>query len=343
VTNVSRGASNRPRAVDVHAHILPTALLEALKGQRCNGFPTVGDDGRLVFGQRITSKPPGELGNVNLRLRDMDRMGVDMQVVSPWIELSPTGSDRTSGSAFLRVLNDSVAAEVARTPRRLRGLGLVSRVDVAEATRELIRLAGIRGMVGVELAAGGPGPALHGETWERFWRTAADLGSLVLLHPWQAACSADADVAGVGDIVDNPAQTSATVAALLLTGVIQRNPGLNLCLVHGGGCLPYLLGRLTRLGESLDSTPHRSLAAGLGSLWFDSLTHSSQALEFLARQVGTDRVLLGTDYPFRTGDAEGVRRVGEAHGLSDAERSAILRGNAIRLLGGLDTNVELGV
>jgi aminocarboxymuconate-semialdehyde decarboxylase len=332
-------------AVDVHAHILPSRLLGELGRKRRKGFPAVVEGGRLAFDGRMTPVPQRELTDVGLRLRDMDRMGVDLQVVSPWVELSPAGTDGRGEAAFLGLLNDAVAAEIAEHPQRLRGLGLVSRRDPAEATLELIRMASTRGMVGVELTAGGPGPALHTGPWEAFWHTASELGCVVLLHPWQARCSAEADIAGVRDIVDNPAQTSATAAALLLAGVVQRHPGLNLCLVHGGGSLPYLLGRLIRLGEPLlaESGCDGSVASGIRRLWFDSLTHSSDALCFLAHQMGADRVLLGTDYPFATGDSDGVGRLHAAAGLSAREKTAILRDNAIRLLGGLDTPTPTSV
>ncbi len=74
----------------------------------------------------------------------MDRMGVDVQVVSPWVELNPNGSC-SRGREFLELLNDAVAADVARHLRRLRGLGLVSRRDPGMATREMIRKAAILG------------------------------------------------------------------------------------------------------------------------------------------------------------------------------------------------------
>jgi aminocarboxymuconate-semialdehyde decarboxylase len=326
-------------AVDIHAHVLPARLVGELGRKRRKGFPVVGEDGRLVFDGRRTPVPQRELTDVGLRLRDMDRMGVDIQVVSPWVELSPASADGRGEADFLRLLNDALAAEIAEHPHRLRGLGLVSRRDPAEATLELIRMAAMRGMVGVELTAGGPGPALHNEAWETFWHTASELRCVVLLHPWQAGCSADADIAGIRDIVDNPAQTTATVTALLLAGVVQRHSGLNLCLVHGGGSLPYLLGRLIRLGEPLRAAPGRdgSVASGIRRLWFDSLTHSSEALSFLANQMGADRVVLGTDYPFGTGDSDGVARVRAALSLSSDDKTAILRDNAIRLLDGLDT------
>lgn len=333
--NVSSGPSARTIVVDVHAHILPSDLIGALNRRRHNGFPDIRFDGALTFGDRVTPVPPRDLTDVEQRLRDMDRMGVAMQIVSPWVELSPDGC--SGESDFLRLLNGAVAAEVARHPTRLRGLGLVSRRDPEEATLEMIRIARTRGMVGVEITAGGAGPALHSSSWDRFWYTASELGCLVLLHPWRAGCHAGVEFVGVRDIVDNPAQTSATVTALLLAGVIQRHPGLNLCLVHGGGSLPYHLGRLIRLGEPLRAAQSDSVASGVRRLWFDSLTHSSDALAFLVQQVGADRVLLGTDYPFPTGDSEGVSRVRDARVLSADGKAAILGGNAIRLIRQLDT------
>jgi len=319
MNDTARASSDRPTTpvVDVHAHIAPAGLMDEQR--------------RVRLGSRLTPPAPPELSDVTLRLAHMDRTGVDIQVVSPWMELGAIDdlSDRAA-VAFLRSLNDDVAATVAEHPDRLRSLALVDRRDPGRAADELRRTASLPGVVGVEIAAGGDGPALHDPVWDQFWNAACDHSAFVLLHPWSAQSPAGISVPGVGDIVDNPAQSSAVVAGLILTGVLDRFPALKLCIVHGGGVLPYLAGRLDAIAplqpDHVDGgvAPSRALRR----LYYDSLTHSADSLAWLTATVGADRVLLGSDFPFPTGCADAVAAVRRATGLSDAEQGYVLGGSA---------------
>lgn len=479
MTNSSRGAPRlRPPVVDIHAHAVPLDLLTALQSpsDRTAMGPAVelvvsrlplALDGecRIRFGSRLTSPLPGALTDVAGRLAEMDRMGVDVQVVSPWMELSPDELEPDEAAVFLRLLNDGMAELAASQPDRLRALVLLDRRDPAAATAELLRTAAHTGVVGAELAAGGDGPPLHDPAWDRLWSAASEHGSFILLHPWRAQSPANlpgptesaklpapprlpkpaevaeptrlarsaqptgvagtagmpgtteaagvtetaeilgsteaagvtgtagvlgsTEAAGVvgstgipgtvgraepagpggfdalrlGDIVDNPAQSTAVVGAMVLTGVFDRFPELRLCVVHGGGFLPYQAGRFdaiarlgpehhhpARLGPDRSTSTHvepdRSTPARLGSdlhalarvpssvlrrLYYDSLTHSAESLAWLVAFAGSDRVLLGSDFPFPTGDSEAVSAVMSAPSLTSADRAAILGGNASRL------------
>lgn len=320
--------SARPgRVVDVHAHAVPHELLTALRSGTGSPLPELGPDLRIRFGDRWTSRPPAALTDVPARLAEMDRTGVDVQVVSPWIELSPDELGPAGRAAFLRLLNDGMAELAATHPDRLRALALLDRHDPASAVAELVRTAARPGVVGAELAAGGSAMPLHDPDWDRLWAAASELGSLVLLHPWRATSPAGISAPGLGDIVDNPAQSTAVVGAMVIAGVLDRFPDLRICVVHGGGFLPYQSGRFEAIAPG-----ERQPAAALRRLHFDSLTHSPDALSLLVGFAGSDRVLLGSDYPFPTGDAEAVRTVERAR-LTPADRAAVLGGTACRLLG----------
>ncbi|PZG31356.1 amidohydrolase [Spongiactinospora gelatinilytica] len=333
MTNSSRAGPDGPcgHVVDVHAHAVPAGLLDAL---RTCPSPEVGTGRRLRFGPRWTSPMPQALTDVAARLAEMDRRGVDLQVVSPWIELSPGELAPAAAAAFLRLLNDGMAELAAAHPGRLRALALLDRGDPAAAAAELLRTAGRPGVAGAELPAGGPGEALHDPAWDRLWAAASECGSFVLLHPWGAASPAGLAVPGLGDIVDNPAQTTSVAGAMALTGVFDRFAGLRLCVVHGGGFLPYQAGRFDAIGRARPGGERgRPPSAALRRLYYDSLTHSPGSLSFLAGFAGADRVLLGSDFPFPTGDPAAVEAVSAAPALTPAARAAILGGNACGLLG----------
>jgi aminocarboxymuconate-semialdehyde decarboxylase len=333
MTDASRADPEpRPgRIVDVHAHAVPGELLTALRSDPRSPLPELGRDRRIRFGARWTSPAPDALTDVPARFAEMDRTGVDVQVVSPWIELSPDELEPAGRAAFLRLLNDGMAELAESHPGRLRALALIDRHDPASAAAELVRTAARPGVVGVELAAGDSTRDLHDPAWDRLWAAASECGSFVLLHPWRAGSPAGISGLRLGDIVDNPAQSTAVVGAMVLAGVLDRFPDLRICVVHGGGFLPYQAGRFDAIARP-DGEPGRSPGTALRSLYFDSLTHSSEALSWLVGFAGSDRVLLGSDFPFATGDPAAVRAVERAP-LTAAARAAVLGANACRLLG----------
>lgn len=266
------------------------------------------------------------------RRADMAAQGVTAQLLSPWIELAPRGLPRRAAAAHLRHVNSALADLVHDCADTFHGLALVDASDPEAATATLVEAVDRHGLLGAELPARGVGPALHDIAWAPFWAAAAARGAIVLLHPYAAATPIAA--AGIGDIVANPAQTAFVVAALILEGVLEAHPGLQLCLVHGGGALPGLLGRLDALARLREDWQERPLApsALARRLWFDSLTHSSAALEHLASTVGSERIVLGTDHPFPTGDAAAVSRVLGATALAPEAHAQILGANAFRMI-----------
>ncbi|MFI0449177.1 amidohydrolase family protein [Actinomadura sp. 6N118] len=367
------GRENTP-VIDVHAHAVPHTLIERLRDERPrnerlrNERPGVAvredaDGIHLDIGGRVTP-PIGEgLTDPSRRLAAMDRMGVDVQLVSPWMELTPDEIGLHDAARFVRMVNDSLGDLVDHAPSRLRALALLDRRDPASAADELLRCLDTGRFQGAEIGLGGAGPALHEIDWDPFWDAASDTGALVLLHPWRPASPAGVVFSRLTDIVDNPAQSTAAVGAMALAGTLHRFPDLRLCVVHGGGFLPYAAGRFDAIA-ALEPTSDPEAAVDPGAavspatvsgpgaavspaaavpseylrrLYFDSLTHSPEALSWLIDFAGADRVMLGSDYPFPTGCADPVRAVTRAAAgerLSGEQVAAVLGTTAHRLLTG---------
>jgi len=135
-----------------------------------------------------------------------------------------------------------------------------------------------------------------------------------------------------------PMHTTIAAACLVFSGVLERHPSLKICLVHGGGFVPYQAGRFVH-GWHVRAEPKRKLdkppTDSLKRFYFDTIVHSKEALAFLVGHAGADRVLLGSDYPFDMGMPEGVSQV-RGLSISAAEQSAILGGRARALLGAGD-------
>jgi len=187
---------------------------------------------------------------------------------------------------------------------------------------------------GVEVAASVGGRFLGDDAFEPFWAAAEETGALVFVHPTTRGSSAPAEHY-LWNTVGNPLETTVTAAHLVMTGTLERHPGLKVLLAHGGGAILALRGRLTHAHSFQPQAQARlreSPEASLRRLYYDTVVHDAALLRALVETVGADRVVLGSDHPFDMGDlrpADSVR----AAGLQPADEAAVLGGNAAMLLG----------
>ncbi|MEE6272120.1 amidohydrolase family protein [Georgenia wangjunii] len=312
------------RVYDVHAHIVPAALVTAQAG----GQP------RVRVGSRETPPVPRALADVGTRLAAMDRAGVDVQVVSPWVELQPAGLPPAEALAHVRRVNDALAEEVATAPGRLVAMGMLPLHDGEAAAAELERVVAALGMCGALLTTSGVGLDLADAALAPLWEAARRRRALLMLHPYRPVAADRTVPAGTGDLVGTPLESTVAVAGMLRAGVLEGGPDLRLCVVHGGGALPVLAGRLDALWGA--DQPGRAPSSQLADLYFDTLTHDVRALGWLREFAGDDRLLLGSDFPFPTGDPDPVGRVDALAGLAPHARAAILGGTLERVLADVD-------
>jgi aminocarboxymuconate-semialdehyde decarboxylase len=265
----------------------------------------------------------------------MDAAGVDVQVLSPWTDLTAYALERDQAVAWARLYNETLAEEAASDPGRFRAVGTVPLASPEAAGEELRRAIGELGLVGAEIATRVEGAELDDPSLEPFWTAADETGALVLVHPLRPLDGRGISRYRLGNLVGNPAETTIAGAHLVFGGVLERHPALRVCLVHGGGFLPYQAGRLERgyaaQPERTAANLTRSPREWLRHLYYDTVLHDPRALAFLVDVVGESQVLLGSDYPFAMGEPRPVKAVREA-GLSGGALAAVLGGNARRLL-----------
>lgn len=332
----SPDSPDRIRIHDLHAHILPSMLLHPQTWHRDDlpvSVRTAAGITTLRIGARELPSPPADLIDLERRLHAMDASGVDVQVVSPWMELSPAGLAQTAAVPYIRIVNNALAEAVDRHPDRLVGMGMVPSGDGRAAAAELERVVD-RGMCGIILATSGVGLDLGDAELEPLWHAAARTRALVMLHPFEPLAAARLRAVGLGDLLGTPMESAVAVGSLLRAGVIDRHPKVRFCVVHGGGPLPALAGRLDALWEVAGGSPDSPRpSAQLRRLHFDTLTHGDQALRWLGQFAGWDRLMLGSDFPFPTGDlnpADRVRRVTRGNPLA---RRGVLGATLERLIG----------
>ena len=163
----------------------------------------------------------------------------------------------------------------------------------------------------IEICTNVNGANLDDEMIRPFFKRAADLGVLVQIHPNQENCAAldRLERHYLSNLIGNPIDTTIAAASLIFSGVMEQLPALNICLVHGGGALPYVLGRLTHgysnieAARTISQTPDHYFRC----FYFDTVLHDPNALRFLQALVGPERLLLGSDYPYdNTGEPDPV-------------------------------------
>jgi len=325
--------------VDVHAHFAPPEWLDAI---RRNGAPygsQIEEDksGQLWF--RLGRDKPvllmPSLSDLSARLQAMANRGIEHQVLSPPLSFVGYQLEGPQGQALSRLFNETNTATARASEGRLVPVATVPMQSIRAAVEELdyaVKKLGIR-MVVIDTNVNGAN--LDEETFRPFFARAAELGVLVQVHPHHERGAAVERLPRyyLCNLLGNPIETAIAAASLIFGGVLERYPSLNVCLVHGGGALPYLLGRASygysgiEAAHSVPKPPEEYFRR----FYFDTIVHDARALVFLYDKVGPDHLMLGTDYPYdNTGEPDPLGALEQA-GLRTCE--SILGGNAARLLG----------
>ena len=296
----------RPVVVDVHAHVIVPGL----------GAEVVWDErGQVVrHGGREIRSALREFQDVGRILEEQDRAGVDVVVLAPWVNLCGVEVERQ---------NEALAA---LTGERVVALGTVD-LDRPELLAELTRDGRLSG---VEIPAAPGGDYLGHERFRDFWAAAAETGVLVFIHPSSRGFGLPVlEEHYLWNTVGNPVETAVTAAHMVGAGVMDDLPELRVLLAHGGGVLPALRGRLAH--EQTVHAPGRDVLAAIARFYVDTVVHDAAVLRGLVEFFGAERVLLGSDYPFDMG-VDRPADIVRALGLAPDDESAILGGNALRLL-----------
>ena len=315
--------------VDIHAHTVPEALIRSLASEVPAAAPKLTqDDGGWYLtypgGRRSGPVPPGMFDLAD-RLAEMDRCGVDVQALS----VPPTHFgyrlDPAAAGDAIRLHNDAMIDMARAHPVRFVVLGALPLQDTGRAVAELERLAAIPQIVGVELGTNVVGRNLDHESLEDVWAALEVIGLAVVLHPDNVVGADRMKDHYLHNLVGNPTDSTLAAGSLIFGGVLTRYPELRIALLHGGGFLPYQIGRLEH-GWRVRPEPRYRLDVSprelLGRFWFDTLTHDPVSLRFLCERVGPDRLCLGSDYPFDMADPDPVGSVRSA--LDEADHAAVL-------------------
>src|ERR1051325_11189037 len=324
--------------IDVHAHYVPADSLEmaAQIGARHGLEAQTNDRGQAILlreGKPFLTQAKAEFSDLELRLSIMEQQGVDMQVLSPAGSYFFYWLPAADALEYARWLNDRLGDAAAKFPQRFVAVASVQMQDPARAAAELARVVNRLGFRGAEIASNVNGQDLDDPALEPFWQTAQALDAVIFIHPNQVLGTERMKDYNLANLIGNPTDTSLAVAKLIFAGVLERFPRLKLLLAHAGGFLPYTLGRLDR-GYAIQDSVKRKISKAPSDyvklLYFDTITHSLMALDYLISHFGAERVLLGSDYPYDMGDPEPLTSLSRSH-LDPAQMQQVAGANACRL------------
>ena len=287
--------------IDVHSHFIPRELLQNPAFELSLDETSPRDRKIQAWGITVDALPE-ELFDVEKQMKRMAEEGIGQKVLSLPPFLFAYGKEPSFASRWCRESNDALAAICAAYPERFRALGIVPLQDPGAASEEMKRCLRDLKFPGVEIGTQVRGQDLDQQGLVEFFAETDRLGCRVLIHPNNVSFGERLSKFYLRNLVGNAMETTICASRLLLGGFFQRHPQMRICLSHGGGAIPFLMGRLRhgsrvrpeiRLGEGLFHVPP--------NLHFDIVVHDGKALRYLIDQCGLNSVLLGTDFPFDMG------------------------------------------
>ncbi|HZT52378.1 MAG TPA: amidohydrolase family protein [Stellaceae bacterium] len=322
--------------IDTHAHFVPAAFLETLRAER-RLFPSVevlkdGPQTRMAFAGGAPTRPVApRLSDLKQRKEWLGAQGIDCQMAGGWLDLFGYELPPEEGADWARFMNEAMLKGAGELPA-LAPLATVPLQNGALAAKVLGEAldAGFRGaMIGTQPR--GSRGALDDPDLDPFWDVASARKATLFVHPMFGCGDERLNGFDLINAVGRATDTITAMARLLYSGHLQRFPGLRLVISHGGGGLPYLLGRLRR-NNAIHPGEYADALDGFRRLYFDTVLFEPRALRFLCDCAGADKVVLGSDHPFPIGDDKPLRVV-EDTPLTTNERSAILGDTARGLFG----------
>jgi aminocarboxymuconate-semialdehyde decarboxylase len=337
---VARSAGGKTKVVDLHCHYLSpevnakTAHLNA--AQHDPTFVYADELTRETNIKQMKTRGP-KLTGIAERLKDMDRMGVDVQAVCPAPYHFFYFTEPDYGAQLARQVNEGIAKLVAQTPGRFVGLGSVPLQDSQLAVRELDHCVKELGMRGVEICTSVNGKNLTDPSLklDKFFARAEELGILIFMHPLGYSQADQLTHHYFNNVIGNPLDSTVAVSHLIFDGVMARYPKLKVLVAHGGGYVAHYWARMDhawRARPDCRTVIKRKPSSYLEKFYFDTITHDPEMLKRLVDRFGADHVVLGTDYPYDMGDDDPLGLVAQVKRLPRASRDLIVGGNAARLL-----------
>ena len=337
--NTVRNSKGKLKVVDVHCHYLNPVV-----NQKTAHLNAAQYDPTVIFANDLTNETnvkqmkdrAPKLMGIDVRLKDMDRMGVDIQAVAPAPYHYFYFTEPAYGAELAREVNEGIANVVAQHPDRFVGMGSVPLQNAELAVKELEYCVKKLGLRGVEINTNVNGLNLTDPTLglEKFFAKANELGIVVFMHPLGYTQGERLRNHYFNNVIGNPLETTVAVSHLIFDGVVARYPKIKFLAAHGGGFLAHYWARMDHAWRARPDTRtviKKKPSSYLEKFYFDSITFDPRMLKQLIDRYGADHVMLGTDYPYDMGEDDPRGLIAGVNRLSAADRRLIEGGNAMKL------------
>ena len=324
------------RRIDIHTHYYPEAFFQKIR--ELPGEFTFDKDptGRTIIKYRgarfFGIQPP--MTDVGKRIEDMDRVGIDVEVIS----LSTPNvffADADHQPEIARMVNDAYADLAARQPKRFKGFASIPMDAPDAALKELHRAINDLKLNGVILLSNIRGRVLTSPTYRPFFEEANRMKLCILLHPMLPSDTEPFREYVLGPIIGFPFDTTLAVARMCYDGLLRDFPDIRWIIAHIGGGVPYLMERMdngfrdfAECRVKIDQLP----STYLKRLYYDTVTFSPYTLHMARDMIGTDHMLMGSDYPHLLGSIERSVTSIESLNIPQHEKQRIFEGTAMSIL-----------
>lgn len=324
--------------IDIHSHYIPDSFIQSVKKDPARFRIQVENrDGKEFFvHQEGFAYPLFEtFFDMRKKIAEMDAKRLDISVLSAPPTLFYYWSDVETAAQVCRIFNNSVSEFVRANPNRFSGMAIVPLQDVQASVKELQRCHDELGLRAVEIGSHVEGLQFDDPSFLPFFEKAAELDMLIFFHPYYIGNKQNLESYYLTNLLGNPIDTTMAISHIIFGGLLQKFPDLKLYFAHGGGFIPFQMGRLEH-GHRVRQEPKVHLKQNpipdIQKLIFDTIVFRPEILRFLIEVHGEDQIVLGTDFPFDMGEENPYNFVSNTAGLNENQKRKILGENAARLL-----------
>jgi aminocarboxymuconate-semialdehyde decarboxylase len=325
--------------IDIHTHILPENWPDLKERYGYGGFIQLEHHGpgcaRMMLDGKLFREIEADCWDADVRIGDCDRCDVDVQVLSTVPVMFNYWAKPEHTSDLAKILNDHIAGLVHEFPKRFVGLGTLPMQDADLSIRELERCTRSLGLAGIQIGSHVNGWNLDDPRLFPIFEAASDLGAAVFVHPWQMLGQERMGLYWLPWLVGMPAETALSICTMIFGGVFERLPKLRVAFAHGGGAFPGIIGRLEHgfnvRPDIVATANDRNPREYIGQFYVDSLVHEPAMLNYMIDLLGSNRIALGSDYPFPLGEHHPGKMI-EDMALKRKVRNDLLADSALEWL-----------
>ena len=326
--------------IDIHTHIIPENIPDYSKKFGYEGFVNLvksseSEADMLLFNQNFRTIKCN-CWNPSERLKDYNNFNIDVQVISPIPIMFSYWADAKDALEVSQFINDFIASVCYKNPKKFIGLGTLPMQSIKYSIKELERCKNELNLNGIEIGTNINDINLNDDRFYDFYQACEDLSMSLFIHPWQMMGMSKMKQFWLPWLVGMPAETTRAICSMIFGGIFDKFPRLRVAFAHGGGNFFYNLGRIEQgflqrpdlCAVDNQTNPRKYV----GKFYIDSLVHSNESFEFIVNNLGSEKIALGSDYPFPLGEKTPGKIIDSLSSLSDNDKENIFYKSALNWL-----------